>query len=232
VFAWSCCKGLYQFATAHWFASTFNPALIEEVFSLVAKEAWLRETHQALAPVVDVARDPRWGRVEETYGEAPYLCGEMGVAAVKGFQGDATYSNGDKVIATLKHMAGHGWPEGGSNIAPANVSERILREVFFYPFKQVITRAKPGSIMPSCNEVDGVPSHANAWVLKKILREEMGFKGYVVSDYYAIRELNKRPEIFGNFLAANGDEAAKLAIDAGVNIELPDIDCYKRLDSL
>src|SRR5688572_9483499 len=127
-------KGATSFPQPIGMAATFNPALTEEVFSLVAKEARLRGAHQALSPVVDVARDPRWGRVEETYGEDPYLSGEMGVAAVKGFQGDGTFKNGDKVVATLKHMAGHGWPEAGSNIAPANVSERVLREVFFYPF--------------------------------------------------------------------------------------------------
>jgi beta-glucosidase len=213
-------------------AATFNPELIEQVFTLVSKEARLRGAHQALSPVVDVARDPRWGRVEETYGEDPYLAGEMGVAAVKGFQGDGSFSNNERVVATLKHMAGHGQPESGTNIAPANISERVIREIFFYPFKQVIQRANPGSLMASYNEVDGVPSHASKWMLRDVLRGEMEFKGYVVSDYYAIRELNERPELFGNFLAANGHEAAKLAVEAGVNIELPEIDCFVKLDSL
>jgi beta-glucosidase len=225
-------KGSTSYPQPIGLASTFNPALIEQVFSVVAKEARLRGTHQVLAPVVDVARDPRWGRVEETYGEDPYLVGEMGVAAVKGFQGDGTFQNGDKLVATLKHMAGHGWPEAGSNIAPANVSERVLREVFFYPFKQVVQRANPGSLMASYNEVDGVPSHANKWMLRDVLRGEMGFKGYVVSDYYAVRELHERSDLFGNHLAENGDAAAKLTIEAGVNIELPEIDCFKNLDSL
>jgi beta-glucosidase len=156
----------------------------------------------------------------------------MGVAAVKGFQGDGTFKSGERVVATLKHMAGHGWPEAGNNIAPANVSERVLREVFFYPFKQVIQRANPGSLMASYNEVDGIPSHANKWMLRDILRGEMGFQGYVVSDYYAVRELADREGLFGNAVAANGDEAAKTTIEAGVNIELPEIDCFKNLDSL
>ena len=225
-------KGATSFPQPIAMAATFNPALTEEVFSLVAKEARLRGAHQALSPVVDVARDPRWGRVEETFGEDPYLSGEMGVAAVKGFQGDGSFKTGDKVVATLKHMAGHGWPEAGNNIAPANISERVLREVFFYPFKQVVQRANPGSLMASYNEIDGVPSHANKWMLRDILRGEMGFKGYVVSDYYAVRELADRPGLFGNAVAANGDEAAKLTIEAGVNIELPEIDCFKNLDSL
>jgi beta-glucosidase len=225
-------KGSTSFPQPIGLASTFNPALVEEVFTMVAKEARLRGTHQALAPVVDVARDPRWGRVEETYGEDPYLAGEMGVAAVKGFQGDNSFRTKDRVVATLKHMAGHGQPESGTNIGPANISERVLREVFFYPFKHTIAQANPGSLMASYNEVDGVPSHANKWMLKDVLRGEMGFKGFVVSDYYAVRELNERPDLFGNFLAANGNDAAKLAIRAGVNIELPEIDCFARLDSL
>jgi beta-glucosidase len=214
-------------------AGTFNPELVERIFTLVAKEARLRGTHQVLAPVVDVAREARWGRVEETYGEDPYLVGEMGVAAVKGFQGDGDFTKGDRVVSTLKHMTGHGQPESGTNIAPANISERLLREVFFYPFKQAVKRANPGSLMPSYNEIDGVPSHANKWMLRDVLRGEMGFKGYLVSDYYAVRELHKRSDFaFGNGLAANGHEAAKIAINAGVNIETPEIDTYAKVDSL
>jgi beta-glucosidase len=213
-------------------AGTFNPDLIQRIFTVVSKEARLRGTHQVLAPVVDVAREPRWGRVEETYGEDPYLCGEMGVAAVNGFQGDGTFKDGEHVVSTLKHMAGHGQPESGTNIGPANVGERLLREVFFYPFRQAVQRANPGSLMPSYNEVDGVPSHANKWMLRDVLRGEMGFKGFIVSDYYAVRELNERPDLFGNFLAANGNEAAKITIEAGVNIETPEIDCFMKLDSL
>jgi beta-glucosidase len=225
-------KGSTSFPQPIGLAGTFDPALVEEIFTLVAKEARLRGTHQALTPVVDIARDARWGRVEETYGEDPYLSGEMGVAAVMGFQGDGTFSNGDRVVATLKHMTGHGQPESGNNIAPANLGERLLRDAFMYPFKEVIRRANPGSLMPSYNEVDGVPSHANKWMLRDVLRGEMGFKGYVVSDYFAIRELADRRGLFGNHLGANEHEAAKLAIEAGVNIELPDIDAYRKVDSL
>jgi beta-glucosidase len=225
-------KGSTSFPQPIGMAGTFNPALVEEIFTLVAKEARLRGTHQALSPVVDIARDARWGRVEETYGEDPYLSGEMGVAAVKGFQGDGTFSSGDRIVATLKHMTGHGQPESGNNIAPANLGERLLRDAFMYPFKEVIRRANPGSLMPSYNEIDGVPSHANKWMLRDVLRGEMGFKGFVVSDYFAVRELADRRGLFGNHLGANGHEAAKLAIEAGVNIELPDIDAYRKVDSL
>ncbi len=196
-------KGATSFPQPIGMASTFNPALVEEVFTLVAKEARLRGAHQALSPVVYIARDPRWGRVEETYGGDFYLSGEMGVAAVKGFQGNNSFKGNDRVVATLKHMAGHGWPEAGNNIAPANISERVLREVFFYPFAQVVKRAQPGSLMASYNDIDGVPSHANKWMLRDVLRGEMGFRGYVVSDYYAVRELADRAGLFGNHVATN-----------------------------
>ncbi len=212
--------------------ATFDPDLVERLFAMTAKEARLRGTHQALTPVVDVAREPRWGRVEETYGEDPYLVSRMGMAAVRGFQGDAAFKNKEHVIATLKHFAAHGQPESGTNCAPANVSLRVLRETFLYPFKKAVLDAGCISVMASYNEIDGVPSHANKWLLRDVLRDEWGFKGFVVSDYFAVRELNERPGFFGQFLAENGKAAAALAVQAGVNIELPDRDCYPHLVEL
>ncbi len=212
--------------------ATFDPELVRKLFAMTAEEARVRGTHQALTPVVDVAREPRWGRVEETYGEDPYLVSCMGIAAVQGFQGDATFKGKKNIIATLKHFAAHGQPESGTNCAPVNVSERILREVFLFTFKQAIQKGGAISVMASYNEIDGVPSHANKWLLRDVLRKEWGFKGFVVSDYFAIRELNERPGFFGNHLAANGKEAAALAAKAGVNIELPDPDCYPNLVEL
>ncbi|MFC1763360.1 glycoside hydrolase family 3 N-terminal domain-containing protein [Planctomycetota bacterium] len=209
--------------------ATFDPDLVQRLYAMTAKEARLRGTHQALTPVVDVARDPRWGRVEETYGEDPYLVAYMGMAAVRGFQGDATFKNKDHVIATLKHFAAHGQPESGTNCGPVNVSTRVLREIFLYPFKKAIQEAGCISVMGSYNEIDAVPSHANQWLLRNVLREEWGFQGYVVSDYYAIRELNHRPDFFGHRIAPDGKTAALLAAQAGVNIELPDRDCYPHL---
>src|SRR5215831_16233410 len=108
-------------------AATFNPELVERLFTMTGAEARVRGTHQALTPVVDVARDPRWGRVEETYGEDPYLVSRMGIAAVRGFQGDGSFKDKTRVIATLKHFVAHGQPESGMNCAPANLSERVLR---------------------------------------------------------------------------------------------------------
>ncbi len=212
--------------------ATFNPALIESLYAMAAYEARVRGTHQALTPVVDVARDPRWGRVEETYGEDPFLNTQLGIAAVRGFQGDATFKNKKHVIATLKHFAAHGQPESGQNCAPVNVSERVLREIFLHPFKDCIQKAGAISVMASYNEIDGVPSHASQWLLRDVLRKEWGFKGFVVSDYYAIWELGHRPDTHGHFVAADKKAACKLAVEAGVNIELPDPDCYLHLVEL
>lgn len=211
--------------------ATFDPDLVQKLYEMAAEETRLRGAHQALTPVVDVAREPRWGRVEETFGEDPYLVMRMSVAAVQGFQGDASFKRKNHLIATLKHFAAHGQPESGTNCAPANVSTRLLREVFLYPFKKAIENGAI-SVMASYNEIDGLPSHANTWLLQDILRKEWGFTGFVVSDYYAIRELNERPGFFGQFLAADGNQAARLAAQAGVNIEFPDIDCYANLEQL
>ncbi len=212
--------------------ATFDPELIERLFTMTALEARARGTHQALTPVVDVARDPRWGRVEETYGEDPYLVAELGVAAVRGFQGDRSFRDKSRVVATLKHFAAHGQPESGNNCAPVNVSERVLRETFLSTFREAIDRGGVMSVMASYNEIDGVPSHANRWLLRDVLRGEWGFTGTVVSDYYAIRELAERPELYGHHVARDGKEAALLAVRAGVNIELPEPDCYKHLVEL
>lgn len=213
-------------------AATFDPALVRRLFEMTALEARLRGIHQALTPVVDVAREPRWGRVEETYGEDPYLVSCMGIAAVQGFQGDATFKDKKHIVATLKHFAGHGQPESGHNCAPANISERVLRETFLFTFKEAIQKGGAISVMASYNEIDGVPSHANKWLLRDVLRREWGFKGYIVSDYFAIRELHDRPELFGYHLAEDSKQAAALAVKAGVNIELPDPDCYPNIVEL
>jgi beta-glucosidase len=212
--------------------ATFNPVLVEQLFTMTAYEARVRGTHQALTPVVDVARDPRWGRVEETYGEDPYLNTRLGIAAVRGFQGDASFRDKKHLIATLKHFAAHGQPESGMNCAPANVSERLLRETFLQPFRDTLREAGAISVMASYNEIDGVPSHANQWLLREVLRKEWGFTGFVVSDYYAIWELAYRPDTHGHCVAKDKKEACRQAVVAGVNIELPEPDCYLHLVEL
>lgn len=208
---------------------SFDPELVERIFTTTALEARSRGGHQALSPVVDVARDPRWGRVEETYGEDPYLAAQMGIAAVRGFQGDGTFRDKTRMLATLKHMAGHGQPESGMNCAPANISMRVLRETFLYPFREVLKKAGARSVMASYNEVDGVPSHANKWMFRDVLRKEWGFDGFVVSDYFAVWELGFRPDTHGHFVAKDKLESCVRAVEAGVNIELPDPDCYLSL---
>ncbi|MDB4892240.1 MAG: glycoside hydrolase family 3 domain protein, partial [Gemmatimonadetes bacterium] len=212
--------------------ATFDVGLVERLYAMTAHESRARGVHQALTPVVDVAREPRWGRVEETFGEDTYLCSRMGVAAVRGFQGDASFTDKTRVMATLKHFVAHGQPEGGQNCAPANVSMRELREVFLPPFKAAVQEAGAISVMPSYNEVDGVPSHANRWLLRDVLRKEWGFSGFTVSDYYAIWELGYRPDTHGHFVAADKRESAMLAVRAGVNCELPEPDCYLHLVEL
>ncbi len=209
------------------FASSWDRQLVEDLFTMTAREARSRGTHLALTPVVDVVRDPRWGRTEETYGEDPYLCGEIGLAAIYGFQGRGKTIDSEHLMATLKHMTGHGQPEGGNNIAPATISERLVREMFLPPFKKCVQKGNVRSVMPSYNEIDGVPSHANKWLLQTILRGEWGFKGSIVSDYYAIRELADRHHI-----VADHKSAAMLSLSTGVDIELPEQETYHLLKSV
>src|SRR5437016_4358597 len=208
-------------------ASSWDPDFISKVFTVAALETRARGSHQVLGPNLDVAREPRWGRTEETYGEDPYLVSRMAVAIIKALQGSGPGVDGDHIIATAKHFAAHGQPEGGTNIAPANYSERVLREFFLPSFQAAVTEAGVMSVMASYNEIDGVPSHASQFLLDKVLRQEWGFTGYVVSDYYGIPQLESLHHI-----AVNKAEAARLAIEAGVDIELPDPDCYQLIPTL
>ncbi len=205
-------------------ASTWNPDLVERIFTAVAREVRARGAQQVLAPVVDVARDPRWGRFEETYGEDPYLVARLGLAAVRGFQGRGTTVPAGRVIATLKHMTGHGQPESGTNTGPASLGERTLRDVFFYPFEVAVKQGHARSVMPSYNEVDGVPSHANRWMLRDVLRKEWGFDGTIVSDWQAVSQLASRHRV-----AADAAGAARQALAATVDVELPDVEAYQTL---
>jgi len=216
-----------SFPQAIGLASSWEPQLIEQVYTIAAQEMRAIGTHQALAPVLDVARDPRWGRIEETLGEDPYLVAELGVAAVNGFQGRGDGIGKDRVIATLKHLAGHGEPTGGLNTAPAPIGERSLRENFLPPFEAAVKVAHARSVMASYNEIDGIPSHSNVDLLQNILRGEWGFNGVVVSDYFAIAELINR-----HHLASDKSDAALMAMAAGVDVETPDGDAYKAIVQL
>lgn len=206
-----------MFPMAIGLAGSFDRQLMQDVQSVIAREVRARGVHLALSPVVDIARDPRWGRIEETFGEDPYLCGEMGVAAVLGLQGEGKEIGPGKVMATLKHMTGHGQPESGENIAPAPISQRELRENFFPPFRAVVRRTGIAAVMPSYNEIDGVPSHMSHWLLHDILRGEWDFDGAVVSDYGAVPELDTIHHVQPDLQAA-----ARAALRAGVDCELPD----------
>ncbi len=205
-------------------ATTWDPEFISKVFTAGALETRARGSQQVLGPNLDLARDARWGRTEETYGEDPYLTSRMAVAIVRALQGPGPGVDGDHVIATAKHFAAHGQPESGTNIAPVNFSERTLREYFLPSFKAAVTEAGIMSVMPSYNEIDGVPSHANKWLLQDLLREEWGFQGHVVSDYYAIPQMMDLHHI-----APDKATTAKLAIEAGVDTELPDPDSFPML---
>jgi beta-glucosidase len=205
-------------------ASSWDPALVERVMTVAAREARARGAQQVLSPVLDLARDPRWGRTEETYGEDPQLVSEMGLAAIRGYQGPGPALTPGHVFATAKHFAAHGPNEGGINTAPTQVPERELREELLWPFERAITEGHVMSVMPSYNEVDGVPSTANQFLLQRVLRQEWGFQGFVVSDYNAIEQLANRHKV-----AAGMPEAAKLAISAGVDLELPDRQAYSTL---
>ena len=217
-------RGATSFPQAIALASTWDTDLIRDVYSIAAREIRARGAHLVLSPVVDVARDPRWGRTEETYGEDPFLVGEMGVASVLGFQGETLPLGEGKVLATLKHMTGHGQPESGTNVGPSNISERILREVFFPPFEEIIRRTNVRSLMASYNEIDGVPSHGNGWLLNDVLRGEWDFQGGVVSDYWGIDDMQRL-----HFVEPDLKSAAVRALKSGVDFDLPDGNTYKLL---
>ena len=220
-------KGSTSFPQPIALATTWDPEFIAKVFTAGALETRARGSEQVLGPNLDLARDARWGRTEETYGEDPYLTSRMAVAIVRALQGPGPGVDENHVIATAKHFAAHGQPESGTNIGPINVSERTLREYFLPSFKAAVTEAGIMSVMPSYNEIDGVPSHANKWLLQKVLREEWGFQGHVVSDYYAIPQMMDL-----HHLTDDKPTAAKLAIEAGVDTELPDPDAFPSLIQL
>ncbi len=216
--------GSTSFPQALGLASTWDPELVHQVFNAAGDEAGAAGVGEVFTPVLDLARDPRWGRTEETYGEDPYLVSRMAVAAVTGLQGDNFQIDRRHVMATMKHFAVHGQPEGGTNTAPANYSERIIRENFLVPFQAAVQEANVGSAMASYNEIDGIPSHINHWLLDKVLRQEWGFRGVIVSDGNGLQML-----VDTHHVAANKADAARLALAAGVDYDLSDGSVYRTL---
>ena len=208
--------------------STWNPALINQMGSVIAYEASSSGVDQALSPLFDLIRDPRFGRVEECFAEDPYLVSRMGNAFVTGMQGTAAQSRigigKDKVMTTAKHFAAYSIPVAGINLAPASVGERELRSMFLVPFKDAVQKANIYSVMPSYNEIDGVPAHASNFSLRQVLRKEWGFNGIIFSDYEGLKMLYTFHHI-----TKDADGAALLGMDAGVDVEAPTPDVYAQL---
>ncbi|PVD52909.1 glycosyl hydrolase [Terrimonas sp.] len=198
--------------------STWNPDLIKKMAEVIAYEAGLTGCDQLFAPLFDIARDPRYGRVEECFGEDPYLVAEMGKAFVTGLQGDPKitreYIPEGHLISTAKHYVAYSVPTAGINIAPVEVGPRDLRSLHLYPFEKAVREANVYSIMPAYNEVNGIPVHANEYLLKDVLRKEYGFNGYVFADYGAVGMLQTFHKI-----TASKKETAVLALKAGVDQE-------------
>jgi beta-glucosidase len=211
--------------------STWNPALIEQMGQAIATEASTSGVDEALSPLFDLIRDARYGRVEECFSEDPYLVGQLGSAFVRGMQGDPVQTRNsfafDKVMCTGKHFAAYSKPIAGINLAPAEIGERELRSMFLAPFRDVVQDANIAAIMPSYNEIDGIPAHSNEFLLKQVLRQEWGFKGYVFSDYGGLSQLYDFHKI-----AKDASEAALLGIKAGVDLEAARPDVYTHLVEL
>jgi beta-glucosidase len=217
------CSGLMArcatvFPQAIGLASTWDPDLAQALADTVRAQMRAIGAHQGLSPVLDVCRDPRWGRTEETFGEDPHLVARMGVSFVRGLQGADLR---DGVIATAKHFVGYGASEGGLNWAPAHIPARELREVHLHPFEAVVRTAGLRSLMNGYHELDGVPCGADRGLLTGILRDQWGFDGVVVSDYFSVRQLAEYHQ-----LARGAEEATAMALNAGLDVELPSTDCY------
>ena len=211
-------RGATVFPQAIGVACTFDPSLNERIADAIRVQMRSAGAHQGLSPVLDVCRDPRWGRTEETYGEDPYLVARMGSAFVDGLQGETL---ADGVIATAKHLVGYGASDGGMNWAPVHLPERELREVFLHPFEDAVRSHDLRSVMNAYHELDGVPCAANDWLLQDVLRGEWGFDGIVVSDYFAIDQL----DVYHHVVSGKED-AAVLGLESGIDVELPSTDCY------
>ncbi len=198
--------------------STWDPDLVTEMADAIRAQMRSVGVHQGLAPVLDVVRDPRWGRVEECISEDPYLVGVIGTAYIVGLQGDDLRRG---VAATTKHFAGYSFSEGGRNLAPAHVGPRELADVFLVPFEMAVRLGRVRSVMNAYHDNDGEPAAASRRLLTDVLRDRWGFDGVVVSDYFAVDWLHLLHGV-----ASSKSEAAALALRAGIDLELPNPDCY------
>ncbi|MFJ8996675.1 glycoside hydrolase family 3 N-terminal domain-containing protein [Streptomyces sp. NPDC102279] len=194
--------------------ATFDPGLVEELGRRIGDDLRSVGVHQGLAPVLDVVRDLRWGRVEETIGEDPYLVGTIGTAYVRGLESAG-------IVATLKHFAGYASSAGGRNLAPVRAGGREFADVTLPPFEMALREGGARSVMAAYNETDGVPASADARLLTELLREEWGFTGTVVADYFGVGFLQTLHRVAGS-----PAEAAHAALEAGIDVELPTVKCY------
>ena len=205
---------------------SWDTELFHRIYSSVALESRALGIQQLFSPNLDIVRDPRWGRTDENFGEDPYLTSRLGVALITALQGNGDIIDSLHVAATAKHFAVHGQPEGGINQSPANVGLREIYSMFLPPFKAAISEANVRVVMCSYNEIDGIPSHKNEWLMNDVLRKEFGFKGVAISDYYGIKQLYMK-----HFVAKDRAEAARQALDVGVDIDLSESPffCYPTL---
>ena len=217
-------EGLHGFNTGTVFptplnlAATWNPEIAQETGAAIAAEARATGVDMILAPVLDLAREPRWGRVEEDFGEDPYLTGQLGLAYVRGAQGESLNTD-HTVVSEPKHFAGHGSPEGGTNTSPVHIGERELRSVMLKPFEPAFREGHAMATMAAYHEIDGIPVTADPFLLKKILRDEWSFQGFVLSDLGAIQRLYKVHHV-----AATPKDASCMAIRSGVDMQFYDFD--------
>ncbi|MGR5268749.1 glycoside hydrolase family 3 N-terminal domain-containing protein [Vibrio astriarenae] len=201
------------------YGHTWNPELIEQAAQDIGRQARAVGAKQGLAPVLDVSRDVRWGRTEETLGEDPYHVGVMASHYVKGLQGPKR-----DLLATLKHYVGHSASEGARNHAPVNLGFKELNDTFMLPFEMAVKVANAGSVMPAYHDIDGEPCHSSHYLLTEVLREQWGFDGLIVADYGGVDLLKAHHAV-----AQDSTEAAALAFNAGLDVELPDDECSNKL---
>ncbi|WP_129991887.1 glycoside hydrolase family 3 N-terminal domain-containing protein [Rahnella sp. CFA14(1/10)] len=213
------CKDATLFPSSLCYASTWDPQLMEQIAAAIREEAQSVGCHQGLAPVLDVSRDVRWGRTEETFGEDPYLVGVMATAYVRGLQGEKR-----DLLATLKHYVGHSFSEGARNHAPVHLGFRELNDTFLLPFEMAVKLANAGSVMPAYHDIDGQPCHSDHFLLTEILRKQWGFDGLIVADYGGVSLLHQHHGV-----SHDDAESAALSFNAGLDIELPKGDCAQHL---